>query len=249
MQISWLAPDQIAAARAALRARAPAWEDHFSPEFAPPPMPDGVVIGNWAGITEHVARAERVSEVIREQGLDAARARFGASSRAIEQATLASAAHQADELDFDAVTRVLDADIDELVFYAPFLELLIALGRAERDRALRTYESFAAAFAAAPSTAANWRDRIRAVRDGLASAYVDAGRLDDGHALFATRHDEDRGDVAVALSASRSFLAAGEVARSIHWLGIGAERADELGRADMALRLRDKVTSLRRRLA
>lgn len=249
MRISWLAPDVIAAARSALRARSASWDDHFTPDFEPPPPPDGVVIRNWARVTEHVARAERVSEVVREEGIEAARERFAESPHAIELATLAAAALEAEELQYGLVCSVLARDIDDLVAYAPFLELLIVFGRDDPEGALAVYESFAAAYSAAQSGAPDWRERVASVRDGLASAYVGAGRHDDGDALFQTRHNEDRGDVAVALTASRSFLAAGEVSRAVHWLGIGEERAEALGRKDMAEKLREKAASLRLRLS
>lgn len=249
MRISWLAPDDIAAARSALRARSESWDDHFTPDFEPPPAPAGVALRHWVRVTEHVARAERVSEVVREQGIEAARERFAESPHAIEMATLAAAALEAEELHYALVCSVLARDIDDLVSYAPFLELLIMFGRDDPGAAIAVYESFAAAYSAAQSGAPDWRDRVASVRDGLASAYVGAGRYDEGDALFQTRHHEDRGDVAVALTASRSFLAAGEVGRAVQWLGIGAERATTLGRADMATKLRDKAATLRQRLS
>src|SRR6185436_6636931 len=80
MRISWLSAEEIAAARGALTANGATWDDHFGPEFAIPAIPpEGARLLDWDRITEHVARAERVSEVIRAQGLEAARARFGAS--------------------------------------------------------------------------------------------------------------------------------------------------------------------------
>ena len=249
MRISWLAPDVIAAARTALTARGATWDDHFTPAYQPPPPPEGLTIPGWDSITEHVARAERVSEVVREQGIDEARAAFGASDHAVELATLASAALQAEELDLPLVVSVLTADVDEMVFYAPFLELLMVFARGDLDRAIAVYEDFVTRYQAMPPGPPDRRERISAVRDGLASAYVAAGRLEAADALFATRHDEDRGDVAVALSASRAFLAAGEVARAVHWLGLGTERAEVLGRADMAATLRGKAATLRQRLS
>src|SRR4029077_15011568 len=102
---------------------------------------------DWEGITEHVARAERVSEVVREQGLAAARARFAGSGVAIEAATLAAAAHEDDALDLDQVIGVLRCAIDNYVFYAPFLTLLIQLAANERELAVKTYEEFADAYA------------------------------------------------------------------------------------------------------
>ena len=252
MRISWLSAEQIAAARQALTANGARWDDHFGPEFASPAPPAGLgslSLADWDHITEHVARAERVSEVVRELGLDAARERYGHSRVAIEAATLAAAAHVGDELDVDEVARVLAAPIDTLVFYAPFLELLIELGRGDVDRTVRVYEDFAAAYARALVDAPRGLERIGAVRDGLADYYVSVGRIDDAQALFERRHDEDRGDVAVALSASRAFLAAGSVSHAVRWLGVGAARAAALGRDELAERLRQKQERVRERLS
>src|SRR5690242_4149603 len=108
MRISWLSAAEIAAARAALTADGATWDDHFGPEFAiPAAPPEGAPLIDWERITEHVARAERVSEVIRAQGLAAARARFGDTRIAIEAATLAAAAHEGDELELEQVIGVL----------------------------------------------------------------------------------------------------------------------------------------------
>src|SRR6476620_2783973 len=142
MRISWLSAEEITAARRALRAGGATWDDHFGPEFASPALPAGADLLDWERITEHVARAERVSEVVREQGLAAARARFAGSGVAIEAATLAAAAHQDDALDLEQVTGVLRCAIDNYVFYAPFLELMMELGRTELERAVQTYEEF-----------------------------------------------------------------------------------------------------------
>ena len=133
---------------------------------------------------------------------------------------------------------MLRAPIDGYVFYAPFLELLVALGKGQLDRAVRAYEDFVAAYARALGQIPHGAARVGAVRDGLADFYVSAGRLDDAEALFERRHEEDRGDVAVALSASRAFLAAGWVSHAVRWLGIGAGRAATLGRGELASRLR-----------
>ncbi|HEY5938830.1 MAG TPA: hypothetical protein VIU61_29460, partial [Kofleriaceae bacterium] len=92
MRISWLNADQIAAARQALTAGGKSWDDHFAPDFTVPPVPAGAPATDWAQLTEHVARAERVSAVVRELGLEAANARFAGSGIAIEAATLAAAA-------------------------------------------------------------------------------------------------------------------------------------------------------------
>jgi hypothetical protein len=249
VRISWLPPDLIAAARTALRERGEDWSVHFTPDFESPPAPPGVVSRDWPHIAEHVARAERVTAVVVEQGLEEALRQFAASSHAIEVATLAAAAHHVDQLSFELVELVLASDIDDLVFYTPFLKLLVELGGDQYDKVVAAYERFSEAYGAAPSSEAGWRDRVDAVRDGLANVYVLAGRLDEGHALFERRHTEEPGDVAVALGASRSFLAAGALARAIHWLDVAIGRARGLGRADLANVLVEKQAALRRRMS
>jgi len=249
MRISWLSAEDIAAARQALTAHGASYDDHFAPQFAPPPPPVGASRLDWSAITEHVARAERVSKVVREDGLAAARARFAGSRIAIEAATLAAAAHEGDELALDEVIGVLECEIDGYVFYAPFLELMMDLGRGEISLAVRTYEEFADAYALALSRIPHGSARVGAVRDGLADVYVSAGMIDQAEALFETRHEEDRGDVAVALSASRAFLAAGSISHAVRWLGVGAGRAQALGRTELAERLRQKQASVRKRLS
>jgi hypothetical protein len=196
-----------------------------------------------------VARAERVSKVVRDTGLAAARERFAGSTIAIEAATLAAAAHEGNQLALDEVIGVLACAIDGYVFYAPFLELLVALGKDQVDCAVRAYEDFVAAYAGALGAMPMGAERVGAVRDGLADFYVSAGRLDEAEALFERRHDEDRGDVAVALSASRAFLAAGSISHAVRWLGVGAVRAATLGRDDLANRLRIKQERVRERLS
>jgi hypothetical protein len=252
MRISWLASDEIALARQALTAGGAGYADHFSPEFTPPPAPADSAQLDWRGLTEHVARAERVSQVVRDDGLDAARKRFTSPvglDHAIEAATLAAAAHQIDALGLDEVIGVLECPIDGYVFYAPFLELLVSLGKDQLDRTVRAYEAFVAAYAAALGRVPGGRARISAARDGLADFYVSAGRLDEAEALFERRHEEDRGDVAVALSASRAFLAAGSPGRAVRWLGLGAGRAQTLGRGELANRLLSKQARVRERLS
>jgi hypothetical protein len=250
MRISWLSASEIAAAREALTANGATWDDHFGPEFTVPAIPPaGERMLDWERVTEHVARAERVSEVIRDQGLEAARARFGATGVAIEAATLAAAAHEGEELELAEVIGVLRCPIDTYVFYAPFLELMVSLGRDQVDLTLRTYEEFVAAYARALAEVPRGAARVGAVRDGLADLYVSVGRIDEAEALFERRHDEDQGDVAVALSASRAFLATGSVSRAVRWLGIGAARAAGLGRDELAARLRQKQETVRKRLS
>lgn len=249
MRISWLSAEEIAAARRALRSAGRSWDDHFGPDFATPAEPPGLEHFDWAGVTEHVARAERVSEVVREQGLAAARARFAASDVAIEAATLAAAAAQDDALDLDEVIKVLRCDIDTYVFYAPFLELMIEMSRDDRSVAVKAYEEFVDAYADALSEIPHGSARVGAVRDGLADFYVTVGMIDEATSMFERRHEEDRNDVAVALSAARAFLAAGSISHAVRWLGVGAGRAQLLGRDELATRLRQKQESVRKRLS
>jgi hypothetical protein len=307
MRISWLSAAEIASARQALTADGATYDDHFGPDFVVPPAPAGAALLDWARLTEHVARAERVSQVVREAGLEAARARFAGSKIAIEAATLAAAAYEGDELALDEVIGVLQCAIDGYVFYAPFLELMVSLARSQIDgrsgiaggsgiaaggdpdglaggagerprgidersgiagggdpdgyaggaggrprgidRAVQTYEEFVAAYARALGDVPHGAERVGAVRDGLADFYVSVGRLDEAEALFGRRHEEDQGDVAVALSASRAFLAAGSISHAVRWLGIGAARAAMLGRDELADRLRTKQARVRARLS
>lgn len=249
MRISWLSADEIAAARRALKASGQSWDDHFAPEFDVPAEPPGLEHFDWAHMTEHVARAERVSEVVREQGLEAARARFAGTDVAIEAATLAAAAHLDDALELDEVIGVLQCEIDSYVFYAPFLELMLELGKRDLDRAVKAYEDFVESYANVLSKVPHGTPRVAAVRDGLADVYVTAGRIDEAEALFETRHEEDRNDVAVALSAARAFLAAGSISHAVRWLGVGAGRAQALGRDELATRLRQKQEAVRKRLS
>ena len=249
MRISWISAEEIAAARRPQKADGSSWDDHFDPDFETPAEPPGLEHFDWARITEHVARAERVSEVVREQGLQAAYARFAASGVAIEAATLAAAAHQDETLDLDQVIKVLRCDIDSYVFYAPFLELMISMSKGDMERAVSTYEEFADSYAKALSVVPHGAARVGAVRDGLADVYVTAGMIDRAEELFEKRHDEDANDVAVALSASRAFLAAGSISHAVRWLGIGAGRAQALGRDELATRLRQKQDAVRKRMS
>jgi hypothetical protein len=248
MRISWLSADEIAAARQALTAGGATWEDHFHPDFEAPPKRDPSFF-DWDHMVEHVARAERVSEIVREHGLDAARAKFGASRVAIEAATLAAAAVEAEELKLDQVIDVLRCAVDSYVFYAPFLELMVVLGRDDIDRVVTAYEEFVTSYGRALAREPHGQKKISAVADGLADFYVRAGRIDQAEALFERRHDEDQGDVAVALSASRAFLAAGSVSHAVRWLGVGAARAQALGRDELAGKLRQKQERVRERLS
>ncbi|HEY1547483.1 MAG TPA: hypothetical protein VGG28_06675 [Kofleriaceae bacterium] len=249
MRISWLSAEEIAAARRALTANGASWDDHFHPEFEAPAEPTDVALLDWPHVTEHVARAERISEVVRVQGVAAARAKFGESRIAIEAATLAAAAHEDEVLELPEVIGVLECPIDSYVFYAPFLELLIEKSRGNLAPAVSHYEQFADAYEAALTQVPHGKARVGAMRDGLADLFVTAGMTERAEALFERRHEEDRDDVAVALSASRAFLAAGSVSHAVRWLGVAAGRAQTLGRGDLAQRLRDKQTNVRKRLS
>jgi len=249
MRISWLSADEIAVARQALTAGGASYDDHFAPGFVVPPVPIDNRLLDWAGVTEHVARAERVSTVVRDAGLAAARSRFAGTTSAIEAATLAAAAHEGDQLALDEVIGVLACEIDGYVFYAPFLELLVQLARDQVELAVQIYEQFVAAYARALGAVPHGAERVGAARDGLADFYVSVRRFDEAEALFDRRHQEDQGDVAVALSASRAFLAAGSISHAVRWLGIGAVRAATLGRSELATRLRSKQERVRERLS
>jgi len=249
MRISWLTAEESAAAKEALTAGGASWEDHFTPDFTVPALPPDNRFLDWDRLTEHVARSERVQAVIREQGLAVARVRFGDTTFAVEAAVLAAATLEREQLDFEQVVQVLRCPIDSYVCYAQFLELMVALGRDDMTRTVRVYEDFVAAYADALSQIPHGVRRIAAVRDGLADFYVTAGLTDAATALFERRHQEDQGDVAVALSASRAFLAAGAFSHAVRWLGVGAARAEALGRAEMAERLRAKQVAVRRRMS
>lgn len=250
MRISWLDPDVIAATRSALSPPDGDWQDLFDPVFELPPAPEGVPVEAWPRIAEHVARAERVSLVVREHGFEDARAEFAASRHAIELATLVAAAVQADELELELVESLLACEIDALVVYGNFLSLLVELcASRDQPRLVASYERFCAAFAATEADQPMWRDRVAAVRDGLANVYVICGRPDDAHALYQERHREATDDLVVALAASRAFLFSRNVGRAVQWLGIGAERAHQLGRPEMEAKLRAKVDSLRKRMS
>ena len=247
MRISWLEPDTIRTARAALSAHRSEWTDHFRPHFEPPPAPSGIDAARWPRIAEHVARAERVSEAIRELGLPAAMMGYRKSGHAVELATLAAASMQVDQITYELVAELLSCEIDDLVIYGQFLDLLHQLGAGRCEQALQVYERFCDAIAAMQSEQPMWRDRVDAARDGLAAFYASCGHHDQASALFERRHAEEQRNLVVALAASRTFLSVGALGHAISWLGLGAERAEALGRAEMAERLRAKQETLRAR--
>lgn len=248
MQLLWLSSDLIQIARDALLAAR--WDSraHFTPEFHPPPAPPGIGADDWPRIAEVVARAERVSAFIRSHGLESSIAEFGDSPHAVEVATLITAAATTDAVTVSLLEALFRCPVDDLIAYGDFLKLLADASDHSPDRAITAYERFCDGVRAMSSDRRMWPARAAGARDGLASLYIRHGRFDDGDRLFSARHAEDRADVAVALTASRSFLAAGAIKRAIDWLGRGAERARDLGRPRMESQLRIKQTTLRRRL-
>jgi hypothetical protein len=253
VKLSWLTPNEIRLARDAFIAAGQAWDEYFATGFEPPPVPQGIAAEDWPHIAEHFARAERVSRVVRERGFEYAKYSFASSRHAVEVATVIAAAAQIDAVTMDLLEALFSCEIDDLVAYGSFLELLIEVGEAgdERDvdRMLQLYERFSAAAVDANCSHPAWPERAAAVIDGLAVLYVRCGRLDEADDLFRQRHREERDNLMVALSASRAFLAAGSVARAIHWLGVGASRAHTLGRSDMEAALLRKQDALRARLS
>lgn len=250
MRISWLEPAVIRATRNALLACNSDWSAHFTPQFTAPPAPASVDADHWPHIAEHVARAERVSKVVRQGGVDGAVAEFGASRHAIELATVIAAAVQVDKLTLELCESLFSCPVDELIAYGTFLQLLIEVGgQRHSDRVVAAYEGFCSAATAKRCAQKVWPDRVAAVQDGLASLYVNVGRFEDADALFDDRHRADPEDLVPALTASRSYLSAGSVARAIMWLGRGEERARENGRDTMADRLAKKQTALKKRLS
>lgn len=253
MRISWLsaAQHELAMNQFSLVQQGVAWDVYFAPAFAAPPAPAGMEAGQWLAIAEHVARAERITAVLRTDGLGAARARFGASPFAIETATVAAAAHFAEEAAFADVVAALRCPIDALVFYANLLELLTALAPTAPDSAvfMAEYETFIGRYQAALGADGRYRERVNAAVDGLADLYVARGHGDRAEPIFLQRHDEDRNDVAVALSASRAYLAAGLLGNAVAWLTRAAERARGLGRVDMAEKLEKKRAAIHGRMS
>lgn len=247
MRFSWLDANVMRAARTAIAAE-PETDEDFTASFELPPAPDGVSKREWPRIAEHVARADRVSRLVALEGLDSARQAFRDSPHAVEVAAVADAALESEEADLDLFESILSCAIDELVAYGAVLTSLLEVGaREDSGRMVELYERFCDA-AAEVSSGEVWAERVEAMRGGLANAYVACDRCDDADRVFRAQHDKVTENVFVALSASRTFLAAGQVQRAVDWLGIGADRAHALGRADMEQKLRDKRAALEKRL-
>jgi hypothetical protein len=256
LRISWVHPDVAARAREQLLAGAGrrSWEEAFTVDdrFVPAGEPPaGVSAAAWPGLAEHLARAERVREVVAQAGLARANERFAASAHAIERAVLAETPDAAATIDEGAIVRgVLACAVDEWLAYGHFLSRLVELDATfDPPGTVAAFEHFVGAARALPARDASWPERLRVAEDGLASLYVRVGRADDAEALFQRRFDEDATDVTVAISAARAFLEQGEVSRAVAWLGRGRERATAAGRADLATRLGEKASALRSRLS
>jgi hypothetical protein len=252
--VSWLHPDTATLVRSLLRGDRKSWQELFTdrgepdlPELAPP---EGIDPGSWPKVARHVARAERVREVVDQHGPEIAERQFRTSPHAVERASLLTALHgETLASDLEPVVGVLACDVDEWVAYGPFLARLVELGL-ERDPALVVvaYEQFVAASSAIRSTDASWPERVRGARGGLAAVYTRVHRGDDADAIYRDLHLSDPTDTTVSIGAARAFLEVGETARSIGWLETARTRAIDLGRAPLAQRLGEKVAALRGRL-
>jgi hypothetical protein len=225
------------------------WESWFAPNFVVPPAPSEIDAAHWPWLAEHVARAERITAVLQHSGLAAAQVRFVDSGNAVEAATIAAAAHFAEQLTMTDVHRVLKCDVDPFVFYANILELLVADKTSPAVETMGAYQRFVGNYQQRLQAFDFGAERIGAAVDGLADFYVSRGAYQLAQELFERRHREERHDVSVALSASRAFLAAGQLASSVSWLALGAERARELGRDDMAAKLDAKCAAIRKRMS
>jgi len=248
MRFSWIDADLLRATQEVFVAE-PESEEDFTSGFELPPAPEGVSEADWPRVVEHVARTDRVLRLIAQEGLARARHAFADSTQAAEIAALAAAALEADELEIDLIEALLDCPVDEHVAYGAVLAELVAIGARENQwRVVDLYATFCSKAAEKTPLTDSWLDRVDAMRGGLAGAYVSCDRCDDAHRIFETQHSELTDNVYIALSASRTFLAAGKVRRAADWLEIGAERALSLGRTAMETKLREKSAALRKRL-
>jgi hypothetical protein len=253
MRISWLDPTLEASVKDRLRHGHDSWEELFDAagtvDAAGEP-PRGISARSWPRVAAHVARAERVREVVAARGRHAAAARFADSPHAVERAALlASELEDVGGSDVVAVRGILTCAVDEWVIYGQFLSRLVEAGLGgDPAGTVDIFERFVAAAAAIETDEESWPERLRVARDGLATLYVRVDRKTDAERIYGERFAEEPTDATIAISAARAFLEAGDTARSISWLERGALRASEIGRGDLVLRLQAKVTALRGRM-
>jgi hypothetical protein len=259
MRISWVHPDEAERAREVLRQGHSSWEDLFdahSDTLVVGAPPSGFDEARWPTLAEHVARTERVREVVARAGIDAAHQRFASSPFAIERAALFAA--QEDQVTpqtehephVAALEGMLGCPIDELIAYGHFLSRLVELGLGrEPSRTVVAFEQFVEAAVRVSPREPSWPERLQVARDGLAALYVRVGRAADGDALYCRRFHEEPRDMTISIGAARAFLEAGDVSRSVVWLERAAARAQMIGRHDLGERLLGKVVSLRSRMS
>jgi tetratricopeptide repeat protein len=252
MRISWIDTELAGKVREALSRGHASWDEVFERDgrdevrAGAPPEGIGVPGEVWPQLAGHVARVERVREVVARSGIEAAARRFATSPHAIERAALLASGPDGDSA---AIAGVLGCPVDEFVAYGHFLSRLVELGAAtDPAGTVSTFERFVAEASRVVPWQASWTERLRFARDGLAALYVRVGRADDAEALYAERFDEEPGDTTVAIGAARAFLEAGDLARALVWLERAGRRAEDVGRDALAVRLRTKVTNLRARL-
>ncbi len=250
MRWSWVHPEIAERARAALRQGRTSWEDVFAGEqvrLGEPPA--GVEADTWPRLAEHIARGERVLEVAKLAGVEAAVRRFGQSRYAVERAALVAARGGSAGAGIDEVAGILSCDVDEWLAYGQFLSRLVELSAdSDPERTVDRFERFVAAVERIDAQEPSWPERVRVARDGLASLYVRVGRVEDAERLYRTRLAEEPADTTIAISAARAFLEAGDMSRAVAWLETAGNRAVGLGRDDLAQRLFDKAVTLRNRL-
>lgn len=249
-------PEVARRAAEALRRRHGSWEDLFDAADSVRDVgeaPHGVARNDWPRLAEHIARAERVREVVRSVGAERAGERFGRSPHAVERAALLEervrSAPLAPDDEAEVVAGILACPVDEHLAYGHLLSRLVELcAHEDPGGTVRTFESFVRAAEEVDAQEPSWPERLRVARDGLAALYVRVGRLDEAEAVFQERFEEDPGDTSTAIGAARAYLGGGEVGYSIRWLERAAERARRIGRLELARDLEQKIRALRARL-